>query len=119
MSGIELHEKDIALEDHKHISKNTGNVTYEKVLWNDADTGMMVKLARYPKGSITPLHDHHCGHGLYVLKGTLHTDKGDFEAGSFVWFEEGTTMTHGGKGEDVECLFITNKAFDIHYFHLD
>jgi len=112
---ITIHSRDIKLGDHKHISKNTGNITYEQYLLNDEDTGMIIKMIRYPKGSITPLHNHHCGHGIYVLKGTLHTDKGDFEQGSFVWFKEGSAMTHGGKEEDVECLFITNKKFDIHY----
>jgi anti-sigma factor ChrR (cupin superfamily) len=112
---LAIHCQEIALEDHKHISKNTGNVSYEQYFFNDEDTGMYVKIIRYPKGSITPLHTHHCAHGMYVLKGTLYTNKGDFEPGSFVWFKEGSVMTHGGKDEDVECLFITNKAFDIQY----
>jgi anti-sigma factor ChrR (cupin superfamily) len=115
---IEIHGKDMHLDDYKHVSKNSGNVTYERPLVNDEDTGMMVKLIRYPKGAITPLHDHHCAHGMYVLSGTLHTDQGDFEPGSFVWFKEGCKMTHGGKDEDVECLFITNKVFDINYLDL-
>ena len=112
---IALHSKDIALNDHKRVSKNTGNVTYEQNLLGDDDTGMTIKLLRYPKGSVTPLHTHPCAHGMYVLKGTLHTDKGDFEPGSFVWFKEGCPMIHGSGDEDVECLFITNKAFDIRY----
>ena len=74
-------------EEHKHVSKNTGNVTYEQYLVTDEDTGMLVKYIRYPKGTVTPIHDHHCAHGMYVLKGTLHTDKGDFGPGSFIWFE--------------------------------
>ena len=110
-----IHSTDITLGDHKHVSQNTGNVTFEQLLLYDEDTTMSVKMIRYPKGSVTPLHDHHCAHGMYVIKGTLHTDKGDFEAGSFVWFKEGSVMTHGGKDEDVECLFISNKTFDIHY----
>ena len=116
---IEIHGKDMHLDDYKHVSKNSGNVTYERPLVNDEDTGMMVKLIRYPKGAITPPHDHHCAHGMYVLSGTLHTDRGDFEPGSFVWFKEGCKMTHGGKDEDVECLFITNKVFDINYLDLE
>ena len=95
-------------EEHKHVSKNTGNVTYEQYLVTDEDTGMLVKYIRYPKGTVTPIHDHHCAHGMYVLKGTLHTDKGDFGPGSFIWFEEGNVMTHGAtQDEDVDCLFIT------------
>ncbi len=116
---ITYHSGDIVLDDHPHVSKNSGNMTYEQYLLQDDDTGMLIKMIRYPKGSITPLHDHHCAHGMYVIKGTLHTDIGDFEQGSFVWFKEGTTMIHGGKDEDVECLFITNKAFDIQYLNLN
>ncbi|MCC8060315.1 MAG: cupin domain-containing protein [Clostridiales bacterium] len=112
---IEIHGRDINLDDCRKISKNTGNITYERQLLDDEDTGMMIKLIRYPKGTVTPLHDHNCAHGMYVIKGTLYTDRGNFEAGSFVWFKEGGTMIHGGKDEDVECLFITNKPFDIRY----
>jgi anti-sigma factor ChrR (cupin superfamily) len=107
--------EEIDLISHRHVSKNTGNVTFEQMLVCDEDTGMSVKQILYPKGSITPPHTHRCAHGMYVLKGTLHTDKGDFGPGSFVWFKEGSEMTHGGLDEDVECLFITNKAFDISY----
>jgi anti-sigma factor ChrR (cupin superfamily) len=111
---IAIHSQDIVLEDHKHVG-DTGNVLYAQDCLNDEDTCMLVKIVRYPKGSIVPLHTHHCAHGMYVLKGTLHTNKGDFEPGSFVWFKEGNIMFHGGKDEDVECLFITNKAFDMQY----
>ncbi|MDO4548497.1 MAG: cupin domain-containing protein [Clostridia bacterium] len=113
---ILIHGEDVCLTDHPHVSKNTGNLTYELPFLNDPDTGMMVKLICYPKGSVTPLHDHNCAHGIYVLRGTLHTDSGDFGPGSFVWFPEGDRMIHGGLEEDVEGLFITNKAFDIHYY---
>ena len=107
--------QDIDLPGHKHVSRNTGNTTFEQMLISVEDTGMSVKQIRYPKGSVTPPHTHHCAHGMYVLRGTLHTDKGDFGPGSFVWFAEGCVMTHGGLNENVECLFITNKAFDINY----
>ena len=81
---------------------------------------MSVKYIRYPRGTVTPRHAHHCGHGMYVLKGTLVTDRGDFPAGSFVWFNEGEVMTHGaGSDADCDCIFITNKAFDIHYLDLE
>lgn len=30
-------------EEHKHVSKNTGNVTYEQYLVTDEDTGMTPK----------------------------------------------------------------------------
>ena len=55
---------------------------------------------------------------MYVLKGTLHTDKGDFGPGSFVWWKEGAIAEHGGLDEDVTVVFITNKAFNINYLDL-
>lgn len=114
---ILIDSNSINLSNHPHVSKNTGNLTYELPFLNDGDTGMMIKLIRYPKGNVTPAHNHNCAHGMYVIKGTLYTDSGNFGPGSFVWFPEGDVMTHGGKDEDVECLFITNKAFDINYLH--
>ena len=92
-----------------------GNLTYEQIFLNDEDTGMSVKFIRYPAGTVTPLHDHACGHGMYVIRGTLVTDTGRFPAGSFVWFAEGEVMTHGADEADCDCLFITNKPFSIRY----
>ena len=108
--GEEMH-----LTDYPHLSPNSGNLTYERTLLSDPDSGMMVKQIRYPKGNVTPPHQHHCAHGLYVLSGTLYTDCGELGPGSFVWFPEGEQMEHGGRDEDVDCLLITNKAFDIRY----
>ena len=108
--------EEMHLEDYEHISKNSGNRTFERTLHDDEDTGMMVRLITYPKGAVTPRHDHNCAHGMYVLKGTLRTNLGDFGPGSFVWFEEGEEMFHGAADDEaVETIFITNKAFDITY----
>jgi len=116
---IEIPADRVRPLDYRHISKNTGNTTYEQYFVNDEDTGMSVKYIRYPKGTVTPKHDHHCAHGMYVLSGTLVTDRGSFGPGSFVWFPEGDVMTHGaGDDEDCDCIFITNKAFDIRYLDL-
>ena len=109
---------EMHLEDYEHISKNSGNRTFERTLIQDEDTGMMVRLITYPKGSVTPEHDHNCAHGMYVLKGTLHTDRGDFGPGSFVWFKEGCVAEHGGLDEDVTVVFITNKPFNSNYPNL-
>ncbi len=63
-----------------------------------------------------PWHSHPCAHGVYVLEGTLKTHQGQYSAGSFVWFPEGGIMEHGAKqDEDCTFLFITNKAFAIHF----
>lgn len=82
----------------------------------DPDTGMEVLKVIYKAGFTNPWHTHSCAHGIYVLEGTLTTHQGHYPAGSFVWFPEGGTMTHGAS-EDSDCtfLFITNKPFDIRY----
>lgn len=117
---IEIPAEQVRPLDYRHVSKNTGNTTYEQYLVQDGETGMSVKYIRYPKGTVTPRHDHHCAHGMYVLKGTLVTDTGSFPAGSFVWFPQGDVMSHGASDDaDCDCIFITNKAFDIHYFDLN
>ena len=87
-----------------------------KYLVKDGDTGMMIKRMIYPKGLNTRWHTHPCSHGIYVLSGKLKTDKGLYGQGSFVWFPEGVLAEHGSTDEeDVEVLFITNKAFEIHF----
>ena len=90
--------------------------TYNKVLLDDPDTGMGVKLIRYPAGLVNPHHTHPCGHGIYVLEGTLVTHRGNFGPGTFVWFPEGEHMEHGATADgDVIALFIHNKPFRIDY----
>jgi quercetin dioxygenase-like cupin family protein len=82
----------------------------------DPETGMEVRLVRYPAGTINPLHTHPCAHGMYVLEGTLVTHDGQYGPGHFVWFPEGCVMEHGAAaGQDVTVLFITNKPFEIFY----
>jgi quercetin dioxygenase-like cupin family protein len=85
-------------------------------LVDDPDTGMMVLKMTYRAGFTNPWHTHPCAHGFYVLEGTLNTHQGQYPAGSFVWFPEGGKMSHGATADaDVTFLFITNKAFDIHF----
>jgi len=93
-----------------------GKSNFRKLLLQDTDTGMEIRLLRYPAGFVTTWHTHNCAHGMYVLEGTLVTHVGNFGPGGFVWFPEGTVMEHGAKAdEDVVMLFITNKKFDIHF----
>jgi quercetin dioxygenase-like cupin family protein len=97
-------------------SSEIGAAIFRKELFTDPDTGMLVRLVRYPAGVINPAHTHPCGHGMYVLEGTLVTHKGKFGPGSFVWFPEGEVMEHGASAEsDVTVVFITNKPFRIDY----
>lgn len=58
-------------------------------LYSDAETGMMVLKMQYKAGFINPWHHHYCGHGFYVLEGTLDTHQGQYGPGSWVWFPEG------------------------------
>jgi quercetin dioxygenase-like cupin family protein len=82
----------------------------------DPETGVSVRKIRYTAGFTNPWHTHPCAHGIYVLDGVLRTHAGTFGPGSFIWFPEGTLMEHGAtEDNDVTILFITNKAFEIHY----
>ena len=100
----------------ERFNEKVGRALFRKELFSDPDTGMMVRLVRYPAGVINPSHTHPCGHGMYVLEGRLVTHKGSYGPGSFVWFPEGEVMEHGASAEgDVTVVFITNKPFRIDY----
>jgi quercetin dioxygenase-like cupin family protein len=100
----------------ERFNEKLGVSLYRKNLLEDPDTGIEIRLVRYPAGVVNPLHTHPCGHGMYVLEGVLVTHEGRFGPGSFVWFDEGETMEHGATAEqDAVVLFITNKPFQIHY----
>ena len=87
-----------------------------KVLLSDPDSGMDVFLIRYSAGFVNTWHTHPHAHGMYILDGILHTHKGEYGPGSFVWFPEGGCMENGATAEnDVTLLFITNKPFAISY----
>jgi quercetin dioxygenase-like cupin family protein len=93
-----------------------GKSNFRKLLLQDPDTGMEVRMVRYPAGFMATWHTHPCAHGMYVLEGTLVTHQGNFGPGSFVWFPEGLLMEHGASAAtDVVALFITNKKFEIHF----
>lgn len=97
-------------------NEKIGRALYRKNLIEDPDTGMEIRMVRYPAGVVNPRHTHPCAHGMYVLKGTLATHEGQYGPGHFVWFPEGLAMEHGATAEgDVTVLFITNKRFEIHY----
>ena len=98
------------------LNEKIGRVLYRKDLIEDPDTGMQVRLVRYPAGALNPRHTHPCAHGMYVLEGTLVTNEGRHGPGHFVWFPEGIVMEHGASADgDVTVLFISNKRFEIEY----
>lgn len=105
-----------ALPWEERFNEKIGKALFRKEFFSDPDTGMMVRLVKYPAGIINPAHTHPCGHGMYVLEGQLVTHKGTFGPGSFVWFPEGEVMEHGASAAgDVVVVFITNKPFRIEY----
>ena len=112
MTAIDVH----ALPWEERFSDKIGGPLYRKNLIEDPDTGMEIRLVRYPAGVVNPLHTHPCAHGMYVLEGTLATQSGKYGPGHLLWFPEGMAMEHGATAEgDVTVLFITNKRFDIRY----
>jgi quercetin dioxygenase-like cupin family protein len=113
-SYVAINVNDLPWEERFH--EKVGKAIYRKELFTDPDTGMLVRLVRYPAGVINPRHTHPCGHGMYVLEGQLVTHKGSYGPGSFVWFPEGEVMEHGASSDgDVIAVFITNKPFRIDY----
>jgi quercetin dioxygenase-like cupin family protein len=97
-------------------NERIGRPLFRKELFIDPDTGIEVRLVRYPAGVINPQHTHPCAHGMFVLEGMLVTHAGQFGPGSFVWFPEGQVMEHGaGPAADAVVIFITNKPFRIDY----
>jgi quercetin dioxygenase-like cupin family protein len=100
----------------ERFNERIGRALFRKNLYTDPETGGEIRLVRYPAGVINPPHTHPCGHGMYVLSGTLVTHKGRFGPGHFVWFPEGEVMEHGAAADaDAIVLFITNKSFRIDY----
>jgi len=100
----------------ERFHEKIGCAIFRKELYEDPDSGVLIRLVRYPKGVINPYHTHPCGHGMFVLEGTLVTHRGHFGPGTFVWFPEGEVMEHGATADaDVTVVFITNKSFHIDY----
>jgi quercetin dioxygenase-like cupin family protein len=100
----------------ERFNDKIGRALYRKNLIEDPETGMEVRLVRYPAGVVNPRHTHPCAHGMYVLEGTLTTQQGQYGPGHFVWFPEGLMMEHGATASgDVTVLFVTNKRFEIRY----
>jgi quercetin dioxygenase-like cupin family protein len=117
MNASELTVVDAqSLPWEERFNERIGRSLFRKNLFTDAETGLEIRLVRYPAGVINPAHTHPCGHGMYVLEGTLVTHAGRFGPGTFVWFPEGMTMEHGASADgDVVVVFITNKPFRIDY----
>ena len=112
LTAVDAH----ALPWEERFNERIGASLFRKNLFTDPETGMEIRLVRYPAGIVNPLHKHPCAHGMYVLEGTLVTHAGTYGPGSFVWFPEGEAMEHGASAAgDVVVVFITNKPFRIDY----
>ena len=81
-----------ALAWEERFNEKLGRALFRKNLVSDAETGMEVRLVRYPAGVVNPRHTHPCAHGMYVLEGTLKTHEGTYGPGWFVWFPEGSVI---------------------------
>ena len=101
-----------ALPWEERPNERIGRSLYRKNLIEDPDTGMEIRLVRYPAGIINPSHTHPCGHGMYVLEGALVTHEGQFGPGHFVWFPEGSVMEHGAWAAAMSpfCSSPTNRS---------
>ena len=116
MSGFQSLQVQIESLDHdgQGVARHEGKTIFVKPFVEDPETGVTVRMAKYPAGFMNTWHTHPCAHGIYVLEGTLVTHEGSFGPGNFVWFPEGMRMQHGAtQTEDVTVLFITNKKFEI------
>lgn len=92
----------------------TGHITYSKSLYYNRATGLWIKLSKYPAGTVTPMHTHHCGHGMFLLSGMCHTHQGTYGPGNFLLYPEGNAAEHGAApDDDLINLFIIDKPFDI------
>ncbi len=86
------------------------------MLREDPANGAEIRMIRYPAGVVNPEHTYPCGHGIFVLDGTLKTHKGEYGTGTWVWFPKGEVMEHGATADaDVVGIFITDGAFEINY----
>jgi quercetin dioxygenase-like cupin family protein len=114
MPLIAIDTADLPWEERTIVKNGLG--IFRKELLTDPDTGMLVRLVRYPAGVVNPRHTHPCAHGIYVLEGQLVTHAGTYGPGCLVWFPEGEPMEHGATADtDATVLLFTNKPFEIHY----
>src|SRR5262249_2314744 len=84
-----------ALPWEERFNEKLGRALFRKNLITDPDTGMEVRMVRYPAGVINVRHTHPCAHGMYVLEGTLVTHAGSYGPGGFGWVPGGAGIGDG------------------------
>src|SRR5512140_109978 len=58
-----------ALPWEERYNEFLGKTLYRKNLITDPETGMEIRIVKYPAGVVNKLHTHPCAHGMYVLEG--------------------------------------------------
>ena len=115
MSEQKLIAIDTALPWEERFNEKLDGRSIRKNLIIDPDTGMEVRLVRYPAGVINVRHTHPAPTACMYWKDAGHA-RGPAWSGLLRLVSEGTVMEHGASAEgDVTVLFITNKPFEIHY----
>ena len=64
-----------------------------KMLYQDAERGLMTQLVRMAPGSTITFHEHIDIEQTYVLEGSLKDEEGECTAGNFVWRPAGNRHT--------------------------
>ncbi|NNE85164.1 MAG: hypothetical protein HKN28_14465 [Alphaproteobacteria bacterium] len=79
---------------------------YMKILWFSAETGRWAVLFRWLKGHVASPHKHLSSAQAFVLSGKLQVRDDIFEAGDYLYEQNG--MVHGATTalEDTEYLFF-------------
>src|SRR4051812_45694164 len=89
-----------AMPWEERLIPEIGKALFAKSFVEDAETGVTVRIVKYPAGFTNTWHTHPHAHGMYVLDGTLVTHQGSFGPGTFVWFPEGMLMHHGATQDE-------------------
>lgn len=81
-----------------------------RTLAEDPETGVEIRIVRYPAGVMMPRHAHLSAEAMYVLDGELVTWAGTHGPGAFVWFPAGAVAEHGASKEgDATVLLISTR----------
>lgn len=84
----------------------------QKVLYNDAATGMSTVLVKMAPGSKVPLHTHMGIEQAYVLEGSVVDHDGEVTAGNYAWRDSGNThVNHAPNGALVLGFFTRPNVF--------
>ena len=93
-----------------------GKGLFAKCFLEDPETGVTVRLVKYPAGFTNSWHTHPCAMACSCRKSRLSPIKATSKAAILLGFPKRMTMEHAAtQQEDVTVFFITNKKFEAHY----